>query len=89
MTQQKTGPITWTSEQVRYGDLRTNVASYTVDPLTVNKAHYAPLAAVGTGADVLVWLLYTSEAQRQSLFRTELQGKNYDRHYDGHGGFTK
>ena len=102
-TKQQTGAVTWSAEQVRFGDLLPNVASYTVNPLTVAAPYFPQLSSSDTDVDALVWVMYTSEAQYRSMFRpglsvrhiAELTGLQAIReavglpYYDGHGGFTK
>ena len=66
------------AEKVRKGDLHGNAVFYLDNPMEIDcLPRYA--SSQGIADDDEVWILYFSEAHRQSYFKPELQGHNYDR----------
>lgn len=67
------------AEKVRKGDLHGNAAFYLDNPLEIDCPPHYVGASPEITADTEVWILYSSEAHRQSYFRRDLQGRDYDR----------
>ena len=66
------------AEKVRKGALHGNAVFYLDNPIEIDcLPHYASDPKIAD--DDEVWILYFSESHRQSYFKRELQGRNYDR----------